>query len=130
MAKIGRAIGSHALVATLAVGGVLGVAQLAPWHEVEAAPTTSSDTLAPASTPTSFADVIDAVRPAVVNIASDVARVPGFPGPGLEMPMPQDPSLEEFFRRFFDRQADRSTVSDPIPLGISTNLSAGSPWLV
>lgn len=111
MTKLRTAIGSHVLVAALAVGGALGLSQLTPSQAVEAVPA-AERALAPATTPGSFADIIEAVRPAVVNIASETARVPGFPGPGFEMPMPRDPSLEEFFRRFFDRQAYRSADQD------------------
>ncbi len=106
MTRIRTAIGSHVLVAALAVVGALGLSQLASWDALEAAPAAGRD-LTPAS-PESFADVIEAVQPAVVNIASDASRGPELQRPRFEMPMPRDRSLEEFFRRFFERQAYRS----------------------
>ena len=55
-----------------------------------------------ATQPVSFADLIEAVRPAVVNIAAHTHRQnPTESGDGFQFETPDQPELEEFMRRFF-----------------------------
>ena len=60
-------------------------------------------------TPDSFADIVEKIEPAVVNISTTKALPTGGPGGEERFPFPQPPPgspFEDFFREFFDR--DRS----------------------
>jgi serine protease Do len=94
-----------ALVSGLAVVAVAGAAVLAlPQQRVQA-----QQSLLPPGAPTSFADLVERVKPAVVSIqvtsqGPKLARQPQDPrGPGArpQQPFgPDDNPLEEFFKRF------------------------------
>ncbi len=59
--------------------------------------------------PESFADIVEKIAPAVVNISTSKALATGEQGGGEQFPFPQPPPgspFEDFFREFFDR--DRS----------------------
>ncbi len=59
--------------------------------------------------PDSFADIVEKIAPAVVNISTSKALTAGDQGGGEQFPFPQPPPgspFEDFFREFFDR--DRS----------------------
>ncbi|MDX1383421.1 MAG: trypsin-like peptidase domain-containing protein, partial [Thermoanaerobaculia bacterium] len=96
---------SKLLAAVVATALGIVVWQLGPWSPVQAAPAVDEG-LAPAVEPASFADVIAAVSPAVVNISTS-GRLPGAeahpgPGPTPDFSFPRSPRFEEFFRRFFE----------------------------
>jgi serine protease Do len=93
-------------------------AALLLWQAVPAPPAQAARAEAlPISTPASFADVIEAVQPAVVNISSAAPA-----GSGV---LPRSPSMEEFFRRFFGGQ------SAPAPQGAQPEVrSMGSGFIV
>ena len=70
--------------------------------------------------PESFADIVETIAPAVVNISTSKALSGGSQGGGEQFPFPQPPPgspFEDFFREFFDRerspeqQAPRRTSS-------------------
>ena len=67
-----------------------------------------------AATPQSFADVVDQITPAVVNISTTKAVRRGGGGQGApEFPFPQPPPgspFEDFFREFFDREQSPEDV--------------------
>ena len=114
--------------------GLLTAAAFGLWQAVPTPPAAASSAvdhgLPAVSTPGSFADVIEAVKPAVVNISSSASAPTRQMGPGGMMPFPegqfsQDPSMEEFFRRFFGRQ------SVPVPQGEMPQMrSMGSGFIV
>jgi serine protease Do len=109
MKSIPKLIGSNAAAMVLLTAAAFGLWQAVPTPPAEAAPAVDHG-LMPISTPASFADVIEAVKPAVVNISSSAPAPNRQMGPGQMMPFPEgqipgNPSMEEFFRRFFDRQS-------------------------
>ncbi len=86
--------------------------------------------------PASFADVIEAVKPAVVNISTTMKAADGprlrdrqrggrFSDPGADSLFGRDPSFEEFFRRFFQRQSFAPTQT-----GKSDGRATGSGFIV
>ena len=102
-----RKISSHFIAVAILTGAAVGLWQLAPVPPAEATPSVDHG-LVLAETPGSFADVIEAVSPAVVNISSrgSARQRQMFPGDGPQMPFGQaPPSFEEFFRRFFEQQS-------------------------
>ncbi len=104
---IRRRISSQFIAVAVLTAAAMGLWQLAPVPPAEATQSVDHD-LAPVATPGSFADVIAAVSPAVVNISSRGRAKPQqmFPGDGPQMPFGQaPPSFEEFFRRFFEQQS-------------------------
>ncbi len=109
MKPITKLIRSNVVAVGLLAAAAFGLWQAVPTPSAQAAQAVIHDP-ALASTPTSFADVIEAVKPAVVNISSSAPAPSGFTGPGPGMPFPGDPfpggpSMEEFFRQFFERQS-------------------------
>ncbi len=113
MKPITKFISSNVVAAGLLTAVAFGLWHAVPTTPAQAAPTVDHS-LVPVSTPASFADVIEAVKPAVVNISSSSPAAARHAGPGSQMPFPEGPfpggpSMEEFFRRFFDRQ------SGPVP---------------
>jgi len=113
MKPITKFISSNVVAAGLLTAVAFGLWHAVPTTPAEATPTVDHS-LVPVSTPASFADVIEAVKPAVVNISSSAPAASRYSGPGPGMPFPDGPfpggpSMEEFFRRFFDRQ------SGPVP---------------
>ena len=101
----------------LAAAIVVGTASVA-WQGLPGQPVVAASVdegLVTDGTPTSFADVIEAVQPAVVNIAvtreRDAMELPGWrPFEGPDGP---GRSMEEFFRRFFRRQAYEPVADRP-----------------
>ena len=109
MQPLTKRISSNAVVVALLTAAAFGLWQVAPTPPAQAAPSVDHG-LVPVSTPTSFADVIEAVKPAVVNISSSAPAPSRYMGPAPGMPFPESPfpggpSMEEFFRRFFERQS-------------------------
>ena len=98
------------LVPTLIVVGAFGLWQLAPTPAVQAGPAVDQQITGPAGAPASFADMIEAVGPAVVNISvSGQAPSPGYGGErGIPVPPGAD-GFEDFLRRFFERQSYSAT---------------------
>ena len=99
---------NHIAAVALVVAGAIGGWHLSPSFRVEAAPAVD-DGLQPAAIPASFADIIEAVQPTVVNISASgpapsrrIVPGPGRPGPGGD-------DFEDFFRRFFGRQSHTPT---------------------
>jgi serine protease Do len=113
MSNIRKLIGSNVVAVAMLTAAAFGLWQAVPTSPAEAAPSVDHG-LTPVTAPASFADVIEAVQPAVVNISSMAPAAVRFGGPGRMMPFPDgqlpgNPSMEEFFRRFFERQ------SAPVP---------------
>ncbi|MCE3004641.1 MAG: trypsin-like peptidase domain-containing protein, partial [Xanthomonadaceae bacterium] len=117
-----------------AIGLLLGASQLPALRGDAAAsnaPATPAPTASFAGAPR-FADVIERVRPAVVNIATvrELRAGPGRVrmegrafGPGGRETAPDDPRLRELFRHFFGDQA-------PGPVGPRHAQAAGSGFVV
>ena len=110
MKVITRRIGSNVVAVALLTAAAFGLGQALPTPLAHAAPAVSHGLAQPLSTLNGFADVIEAVKPAVVNISSSAPAASRFPGPGNRMPFSespfsQEPSVEEFFRHFFGRQS-------------------------
>ncbi len=101
-------------VLALVAASAFGLWQLAPMPAVSAGPPVDQQITTLAGTPASFADVIEAVQPAVVNISvtgpaaprtrGHIPMQPGTPGPD---------NFEDFLRRFFERQS--YNVNAPTP---------------
>jgi serine protease Do len=118
-----------ATVALLALAG-LGTWQLLPAPAAEAAPSVEHGLTAiqpPVGAPTTFADLIEAVKPAVVNISSSApaTRRAGPDGMRPDRRFPGNPSLDEFFRRFFEPQAGEGAGRQPLDVQ-----SLGSGFIV
>ncbi len=61
--------------------------------------------------PGSFADLVQKVKPAVVNV-STTGKVPAWRGaPGQENPFPPGSPFEEFFKRFFENQSQSAPAA-------------------
>ena len=99
-----RTHGKYIAAVALVAAGALGGWHLSPSLMVEAAPAVD-DGLQPVTTPASFADLIEAVQPAVVNISTSGPASARRLGPGPGMPVPEGGDFEDFFRRFFGRQS-------------------------
>jgi serine protease Do len=108
MKRLQKLIRRPALMAALLSAAAFGLWQAVPTTPAEASPPVSHD-LSPGAAPASFADVIEAVQPAVVNISSSGPAPSRQMGPGPGMPFGQQPfpgsPFEDFFRRFFERQS-------------------------
>jgi serine protease Do len=115
--KLGaKLISSNTVAVLLLTAAAVGLWQAAPPPGAEAAPAVDHGVV-PVTTPASFADVIEAVKPAVVNISTSApaAARHGGPGPNMpfgERPFPGPPSFEEFFRHFFDQQSYSPTQTE------------------
>ena len=98
-------VGVRRLAGWLLVGIVLMIPGLAAAQTaVEPSPTVELTARAPAGAPGSFADLVDTLMPAVVNI-STTQSVGGEGAPGLDIPQfPPGSPFQEFFDEFFDRQ--------------------------
>jgi len=109
MKTITKLVSSNVVAVGLLTAAAFGLWQAVPTPPAAASPAVDHG-LPAISTPGSFADVIETVKPAVVNISSSTPAASRFAGPGPDMPFPEGqfpggPSMEEFFRRFFDRQS-------------------------
>ena len=112
MTDTGNRVGSRSrrflrvAVGMLALSAAIGIWQWGQLSEVSAGVPVDQKILPPPGAPATFADVIDAVKPAVVNISvtSTMAHHP-FAGPTPGNPLPPDVPFEEFLRRFFERQS-------------------------
>jgi len=94
-----------AVLALVAVSA-LGLWQLAPVSSVSAGPPVDQTIVAVSGAPASFADVIEAVQPAVVNISVTGPAAPLTRGHiPMEPGTPGGDNFEEFLRRFFERQS-------------------------
>ena len=86
-------------VLILVAATTAGLWQLVPEASVQAGPPVDQQIARVGGDPASFADVIEAVQPAVVNISvSGPARPPANPT------QPGSNNFEDFLRRFFERQ--------------------------
>jgi serine protease Do len=94
--------------AALALVGTLGLWQLIPTQEARASAAVDQ-TITPPGAPASFADVIAAVKPAVVNISTSMKMAQPFHQGSPNMPFSPGSPLEDFLRRFFERQSYRAT---------------------
>lgn len=84
----------------LAAFGAVGLWQLAPAPTLAAtAPAVDANLTPGALIPSSFADVIDAVKPSVVNITTTAPAMSRTSGSG-PLPFPPGSPFEEFFRQF------------------------------
>jgi serine protease Do len=111
-----KLINSNTVAVLLLTAAAVGLWQAVPTPRAEAAPAVDHG-LTPVSTPASFADVIEAVKPAVVNISTSAPAAVRFAGPGPNMPfregpVPGPPSFEEFFRHFFEQQSFSPTQAE------------------
>ena len=101
---------ARAAVGAFAIAVAFGVWRFAPASSAVVPPPVDENLTATA-TPASFADVVEAVKPAVVNISAvGAAQMPFMEAPGRRPFGPDqhfggDQSLEQFFRRFFKRQS-------------------------
>jgi serine protease Do len=84
----------------LVAAGALVVGQLSPAPPAQASAPVDRDVRTALGAPASFANVIEAVQPAVVNISVSgaISTPEGAPGVPFE-------DFEDFLRRFFDRQS-------------------------
>ena len=104
MTRATRRLGTGVGVTVLFATALLGVAWLSPAPLANEVPSVDEG-VDVVSAPPSFADLIERVKPAVVNISTTTTmpavdpRMPAMPGwerdPGVD-------SLPEFFQRFFD----------------------------
>jgi serine protease Do len=94
--------------ATLALVGALGLWQLIPTQQARASAAVDQTIISP-GTPASFADVIAAVKPAVVNISTSMKMAQPFHRGSQNMPFSPGSPLEDFLRRFFERQSYSAT---------------------
>jgi len=93
------------MIPTLMVAGAIGLWQLAPSTHVQAGASVDQQVTGP-STNRSFADVIEAVQPAVVNISVSGPVVdPRGARPRVAPGPPGTNDFEDFLRRFFERQS-------------------------
>ncbi len=105
MRRFATTIGSHMVTAAVVGAGAFGLWRMVPATGVAAATELKEargGSPSDGTTRGGFADVIEAVRPAVVNIATRGYRLTGVPHRG-EPGAP--PLLNEFFRHFFERQS-------------------------
>lgn len=96
------------------VASAFGLWQLAPMVSGSTTPSVDHNISSISVTPASFADVIEAVQPAVVNISvsgparnqtrGHIPMQPGTPGPD---------NFEDFLRRFFERQSYNTDAAAP-----------------
>ncbi len=95
----------------LALVGGLAIWQLVPTPSAEASPAVDQKIVPPLGAPATFADVIEAVKPSVVNISTSMTAE-SMSGNGLprQMPFPPGSPFEEYFRRFFEQQSTRGPV--------------------
>ncbi len=103
MTSIARKLKNHKAAGGLILAGAIVWWQLTPAPHVQAS-TPVDQLIGPVGTPASFADVIAAVSPAVVNISVSKAVSRRVPRGGMPS-IPPGSSFEEFFRRFFERQS-------------------------
>jgi serine protease Do len=102
---------------SLLVAGALAAWGLLPSATVQARPPVDQSVLT-GSLPSSFADVIQGVSPAVVNISITAPANAGGEGP---LPVPPDSpfgqDFEDFMRRFFNRQSYSSPEAEVRGMG-------------
>jgi len=91
------------LVVMLVAVSTVALWQFLPTPSVQAGPAVDQQMSKTNSLPASFADVIEAVQPAVVNISVSGTVVPEPPG-GAPVP-PGMEDFQDFLRRFFERQS-------------------------
>lgn len=104
-------------IGALALSAAIGIWQWGQLPEASAGPPVDQKILPPSGAPATFADVIDAVKPAVVNISitSTMAHHP-FVGSTPGSPLPPDMPFEEFLRRFFERQSFQKSRGEAAPI--------------
>jgi serine protease Do len=90
--------------AVLVLAGAIGLWQAGPLATVEAK-TPVDLQVAVTGAPPGFAEVIEAVKPSVVNISVKQEMAGRFAAPAPGMPFPPGSPFEDFLRRFFERQS-------------------------
>ena len=119
-------------VGWLAIAAVAALSfwQLSPGPAVQASPPVDQQVRAVAGVPVSFADVIEAVQPAVVNISVSGTVTQQFAEPENVPPgMPNNDDFQDFLRRFFGRQGFPGG-RDPNQGPSQTFRGAGSGFIV
>jgi serine protease Do len=103
--------------ATLALSGAIAIWQWGPLPDAMASPPVDEKIVSTSGAPASFADVIEAVKPAVVNISvtASMAHQP-FAGPMPGNPLQPNMPFEEFLRRFFERQSFQKSQGGAPPV--------------
>ena len=104
-------------IGALALSAAIGIWQWGQLPEASAGAPVDQKVLPPTGAPASFADVIEAVKPAVVNISvtSTMTNHP-FAGPAPGNPVPPNMPFEEFLRRFFERQSFQKSQGSAAPI--------------
>lgn len=97
--------------AAVALAGAVGATQFGGSEPARAAPVAITQAV---QAPISFADLVEKVKPAVVNIAT-TQKVERRPMP--ELPFPPDSPYGERFRRFFERQSHDGAPREVQSLG-------------
>ncbi len=116
--------------ATLALVGALGLWQLIPASEARASAAVDQTIVSPHGSPASFADVIAAVKPAVVNISTSMKMAQPFDHAAPNMPFSPGSPFEDFLRRFFEQQSYRGTQGRaPVSAGYGIRIHRRTRWL-
>ena len=102
-------------IGALTLSAAIGIWQWGQLPEASAGPPVDQKILPPSGAPATFADVIDAVKPAVVNISITATMAHPFSGRTPGNP-PSDVPFEEFLRRFFERQSFRKSQGSAAPI--------------
>jgi serine protease Do len=110
-----------------AAAGALFLWQVGPVPSVAASPPVDQQIHAISTAPPSFADVIEAVQPAVVNISVSGSLAPSSPYDGETSPEVPFQNFEDFLRRFFERQSYPGNQAAP---GAPTFQGMGSGFIV
>ena len=100
----------------LALSAAIGIWQWGQLPEASAGPPVDQKILPPSGAPATFADVIDAVKPAVVNISITGTMAHSYSEPTPGHPSPRDMPFEEFLRRFFERQSFQKSQAGAAPV--------------
>ncbi len=107
---------SRMALATLALAAAIGVWQFGQLPVARASVPVDQQIVLPSGAPATFADVIEAVRPAVVNISTTATMDVPIPGQ-----TPGGVPFEEFLRRFFERQSfQKSQAGSPVVQGMGS----------
>jgi serine protease Do len=108
LSKNNRTKGLRWAAVALTLVGALGAWQLIPSSEARASAPVDQTIVTPSGSPASFADVISAVKPAVVNISTSMNAAQRFGNRAPDMPFSPGSPFEDFLRRFFEQQSYRA----------------------
>jgi len=112
-------------VLILVAATTAGLWQLVPEASVQAGPPVDQQIARISGAPASFADVIEAVLPAVVNIS-----VSGLARPQANPTSPGANNFEDFLRRFFERQNYPGSREAPPRQGVQRVQGMGSGFII